>query len=163
MTAHDAYTPLRLDAMERQIRKQFWDMLENESEPGVPPEEPEDLTGMPHLLEEDLDEDKDLDETADQLDGEDIVEGAAAAIPANEDDIPDVFAPSQADFAANAGVKFSSQPPHLQVIYALVTWLRLQFHLSCTACHTVLAILACVLFFLNPSFEVPCVTLTSAN
>jgi hypothetical protein len=47
--------------------------------------------------------------------------------PGVNEDHPDPFAPAQAP--STAFVDLSAQPPFLQVIYALVMWLHLQFHL----------------------------------
>lgn len=81
--------------------------------------------------------------------------------PGINEDSPDPFAPGEVPNAMP--VDLSGQPPHLQVIYALVTWLHLQFHLPRAACQATLAIIACILYFLNPQIALPFITLTSAN
>ena len=94
---------------------------------------------------------------SDDSDGDDDSEEQ----PGINEDSPDPFAPAQVP--GTMLVDLSAQLPHLQVIYALVMWLHLQFHLPRTACQAMLAIIVCILFFLNPQTVVPFVTLTSAN
>ncbi|KAG2142992.1 hypothetical protein DEU56DRAFT_910932 [Suillus clintonianus] len=54
-------------------------------------------------------------------------------------------------------------PGHLVLIYAVVSWLHLQFHLPKVACNTPLAIFTCILLTLSPNIEPPFVTLQSSN
>ncbi|KAG2351109.1 hypothetical protein BDR07DRAFT_1502581, partial [Suillus spraguei] len=54
-------------------------------------------------------------------------------------------------------------PGHLVSIYAVVSWLHLQFHLPKVACNALLAIFACILLTLSPNIEPPFVTLQSSN
>ncbi|KZT18076.1 hypothetical protein NEOLEDRAFT_1081034 [Neolentinus lepideus HHB14362 ss-1] len=53
--------------------------------------------------------------------------------------------------------------PHLLCIYALVTWLHLQFHLPRIACNAVLAALSYILLSIAPELDSPYVTLKAAN
>ena len=55
----------------------------------------------------------------------------------------------------------SELPPYLVAIYALVSWLHMQFNLPRIACNAVLAMLACLVTFFNPQFELPFITLPS--
>ncbi|KAG1829380.1 hypothetical protein DFJ58DRAFT_737372 [Suillus subalutaceus] len=57
----------------------------------------------------------------------------------------------------------SHLPHHLLVIYALVSWLHLQFHLPQVACNALLAILACILLSIAPAIDTPFITLQSSN
>jgi len=98
--------------------------------------------------------DEAIDEESDNESGSIIVGGASK-------DNPDPF--MLANITFNNPIDLSLQPPHLQAIYALVTWLWLQFHLPQVACQVTLAILACILFFLSPMIQIPLVTLASAN
>jgi len=52
-------------------------------------------------------------------------------------------------------------PDHLLVIYAMVSWLHLQFNLLCVACNAVLTILVYLVLFLNPQLVPPFITLLS--
>jgi hypothetical protein len=52
-------------------------------------------------------------------------------------------------------------PDHLLVIYAVVSWLHLQFNLPCIACNAVLAFLTCLVMFFNPQISAPFITLQS--
>jgi hypothetical protein len=54
-------------------------------------------------------------------------------------------------------------PGYLLVVYATVSWLHLQFYLPRVACNALLAIIACLLRFLDPHMAVPFVTLISAT
>ncbi|KAG1852439.1 hypothetical protein DFJ58DRAFT_885236 [Suillus subalutaceus] len=54
-------------------------------------------------------------------------------------------------------------PHHLLVIYALVSWLHLQFHLPRVTCNALLAILACILLSIAPAINTPFITLQSSN
>jgi len=54
-------------------------------------------------------------------------------------------------------------PDHVVIIYAMVSWLHLQFSLSRIACNAVLAILVYLLALLNPNIPHPFVTLQSAT
>ena len=53
-------------------------------------------------------------------------------------------------------------PHYLLVIYAIVSWLHLQFNLPRVACNALLAFLASLLTFLNPGIVPPFITLQSA-
>jgi hypothetical protein len=54
-------------------------------------------------------------------------------------------------------------PHHLLVIYVLVSWLHLQFHLPHIACNAVLAILACLIKFFDPHLPLPFISLQSVT
>jgi hypothetical protein len=138
------------------LQQEFYELLEAEmvNQHADPFTDSDGESGMPELYQP---EDHDPDEIDEESDDDDIPEEQ----PGIDEDHPDPFAPAQAPSATF--VDLSAQPPHLQVIYALVTWLHLQFHLPRVACQAMLAILACILFFLNPQTTVPLVTLASAN
>ncbi|KAG1886831.1 uncharacterized protein F5891DRAFT_922731, partial [Suillus fuscotomentosus] len=79
----------------------------------------------------------------------------------NEDD-PDPFIPDEG-FSATNDRNLADVPPHLLTIYAVVSWLHLQFHLPRVACNALLTIFACILVALAPTIDVPFVTLQSSN
>jgi len=54
-------------------------------------------------------------------------------------------------------------PSHLLVMYTMVTWLHLQFHLPCIACNAVLAFLGLLLRFFQLCFMPPFITLQSTT
>ena len=54
-------------------------------------------------------------------------------------------------------------PHYLLIIYAIVSWLHLQFNLPCIACNALLAFLTCLLMFLNLSIMPPFIMLHSAT
>lgn len=78
-----------------------------------------------------------------------------------EDD-PDPFLPDD-DYFSEDHMDLSHLPHHLLVIYALVSWLHLQFHLPRVACNALLAILTCILLSIAPTIETPFITLQSSN
>ncbi|KAJ7126601.1 hypothetical protein C8R43DRAFT_897637 [Mycena crocata] len=78
----------------------------------------------------------------------------------NSEDEHDPFQPEHLDFAP---ANISALPPHLLVIYCVVSWLHCQFHLPRIACDALLTIFAMLVFFLAPSVEQPFVTLKSVN
>ncbi|KAL4078647.1 hypothetical protein V8B97DRAFT_2021036 [Scleroderma yunnanense] len=78
-----------------------------------------------------------------------------------EDD-PDPF---QVDDNSRSCINFkylSAQPTYLLIIYMMMTWLHLQWHLPHAACNAVLSILSCLLFTLCPTLLAPFVTLPLA-
>ncbi|KAL4079714.1 hypothetical protein J3A83DRAFT_4368529 [Scleroderma citrinum] len=58
---------------------------------------------------------------------------------------------------------FTDVPSHLIVIYALVSWLHLQFHLPQVACNVLLGIFALILTAVSPVITTPFLTLQSSN
>ncbi|KAL4071542.1 hypothetical protein V8B97DRAFT_2023703 [Scleroderma yunnanense] len=56
----------------------------------------------------------------------------------------------------------SVQPTYLLIIYMMMTWLHLQWHLPCAACNAMLSILSCLVFALCPTLLAPFVTLSLA-
>src|SRR5487761_1456186 len=54
-------------------------------------------------------------------------------------------------------------PDHLLVIYAMVSWLHLQFSLPRVACNALLVILSCLLVSLDLTIITPFITLQSAT
>ncbi|KAG1743168.1 uncharacterized protein EDB91DRAFT_230405 [Suillus paluster] len=75
----------------------------------------------------------------------------------NEDD-PDPFLPEEG-FNSTRDRDLTDTPPHLIMIYALISWLHLQFHLPRAACNALLAILGCILVALSPAIDTPFITL----
>ena len=60
-------------------------------------------------------------------------------------------------------IDFADIPEHVRVIHAIISWLHLLLHLSCTACNMLLAIFSSLLLFLCPTTPVPFTTLKSDN
>jgi hypothetical protein len=85
---------------------------------------------------------------------------AATPLPSTptEDD-PDPFLVDR--HPTNASVNVLDVPDHLLVIYAVVSWLHLQFNLPRIACNAVLAFLASLVTFFNPQISAPFITLQS--
>src|ERR1700722_643283 len=80
-------------------------------------------------------------------------------VPLDEDDPDPFLQETETEPIPN----LSDLPPHLLCIYALTTWLHLQFHLPRIACNALLSILACILAFVAPHLDPPLVTLKSVN
>ena len=181
------------DPMEIELQKQLHDefmrqMDSVQAEPGSLNEYEGtfvDYDNLPNLIDDDSDDD---DSDAEEEEEEDLNDriGAEDASHDEQDVIMRTDAPGNQDRPNDAvtpllavedehdpfkpintngitAVDLSYHPPHLQIIYAAVTWLHLQFHLPRTACQALLAILACMLFFISSSIPLPLVTLTSAN
>ena len=55
----------------------------------------------------------------------------------------------------------SGTPEHLLVVYMMVSWLHLQFHLPHAMCNVVLAFLALLFRFFSPAITQPFITLQS--
>jgi hypothetical protein len=93
----------------------------------------------------------------------------------NTDEYEDLAAPAQPgednpdpflipdDLSAEDATDLTHLPGHLLSIYALVSWLHLQFHLPRVACNALLTILGFVLLSISPNIETPFVTLQSSN
>jgi len=79
-----------------------------------------------------------------------------------DEDDPDPFMPDEG-FSSSDTQNFTDFPPHLITIYALVSWLHLQFHLPRVACNALLTIFGFILISLSPAMEVPFVMLQSSN
>ena len=103
--------------------------------------------------EDTLPEDEDLDR-GEEIDNS-IISPQADPI---EDD-PDPFMIKQDPTHSKTNIL--DLPDHLLVIYTLVCWLHMQFKLPRIACNAVLAILACLIRFLNPGLQPPFITLPS--
>ena len=178
-TSYQLFSTPRPDAIDRQIRREFDDMVAQglagedlvqevssftaKKKASVLKELSEDLPEEPEAEPyEDL-EYADLPEDPPEHPGDSEDEEPQCPPHVHDENNPDPFAPAESGLMGPDVFNFKSQPVHLQAIYAVVTWLRLQFHLPRIACHALLAILGCILFFLNPNFETPLVTLTSAN
>ncbi|KAG1907550.1 uncharacterized protein F5891DRAFT_974250 [Suillus fuscotomentosus] len=93
----------------------------------------------------------------------------------NTDEYEDLAAPAQPgednpdpflipdDLSAEDATDLTHLPGHLLSIYALVSWLHLQFHLPRVTCNALLTILGFVLLSISPNIETPFVTLQSSN
>jgi len=112
--------------------------------------------------EQDL-EDFDNEETRQEGDKDEIcqddVDQPILVMTSSEDD-PNPFKISPGPEPHNER-NFINQPPHLLIIYALVTWLHLQFHLPRVTCSAFLAIMSCLLASVAPQLAPPFVTLHS--
>ncbi|KAG1736838.1 uncharacterized protein EDB91DRAFT_1055457 [Suillus paluster] len=81
----------------------------------------------------------------------------------DDKDSPDPFEPDETFFMSNGACAMSTIQPHLLTIYAVTTWLHLQWHLPRAACNALLSILGCLLLFVSPQLEIPFRTLQSAT
>lgn len=113
--------------------------------------------------EDDEDDLQQIDIDVDVLDedGDNEMMGPDADLDVDEDD-PDPFVPDEA-FNSTDNSNLIDVPPHLITIYALVSWLHLQYHLPRVACNALLTIFGLILVCLSPAIEVPFVTLQSSN
>ena len=80
----------------------------------------------------------------------------------DDKDNPDPFM-SLPEFQSADDHDLSRLPPHLLVIYTVISWLHLQFHLPRVACNALLTIFAYTLASILPSIATPLVTLQSSN
>ncbi|KIK33063.1 hypothetical protein CY34DRAFT_27105 [Suillus luteus UH-Slu-Lm8-n1] len=111
--------------------------------------------------EENLDIDQDLDPDANPLEDVDEYEDLLGeAQPAKDN--PDPFFIADG-LCAEDTADITHLPGHLVSIYAVMSWLHLQFHLPKVTCNTLLAIFTCILLTLSPNIELPFVTLQSSN
>jgi len=79
----------------------------------------------------------------------------------NEDEPDPFMVESDNSMPPMSGIQ--REPDHLLVIYAIVTWLHMQFSLPRIACNALLAFLARLLTFLIPGTQLPFVTLHSTT
>ncbi|KAG2066579.1 hypothetical protein BDR04DRAFT_1121104 [Suillus decipiens] len=111
--------------------------------------------------EENPDLDQDLDPDANHLKDIDEYQDILGEAQPAEDD-PDSFFIADG-LCAEDTADITHLPGHLVSIYAVVSWLHLQFHLPKVACNALLAIFTCILLALSPNIEPPFVTLQSSN
>ncbi|KAF8432558.1 hypothetical protein L210DRAFT_790391, partial [Boletus edulis BED1] len=78
-----------------------------------------------------------------------------------DEDVLDPFAVEETFHSDDTDL--SNIPVHLLTIYAVVSWLHLQFHLPRVACNALLTIVGLILTTISPSTIPPFVTLQSAN
>ncbi|EED85404.1 predicted protein [Postia placenta Mad-698-R] len=76
---------------------------------------------------------------------------------------PDLFRIRDPLVQEMGGDPVGDMHPHLLWIYAVVTWLHLQFYLPHVACHVLLWMFVFLLAGIAPALECPFVTLKSAN
>ena len=95
-------------------------------------------------------------------DGSDIEDEDDVALPdpTIDEDTPDPFF-VQAEDPDDHNI--ADIPAHLITVYALVSWLHLQFHLPRAACNVLLGVFALILAVFAPSMATPFVTLQSSN
>ena len=106
-------------------------------------------------------EDLDNEETHQDEENEDD-DDPPILVPASSEDDPDPFK-FETSLEPHNERNYINQPPHLLVIYALATWLHLQFHLPRVACNAFLAIMVYLLTSVAPQLASPFVTLQSAT
>ena len=112
----------------------------------------EDLTGQGLYVDQEEFPDEDTLPGDEDLDcGEDIDNSVISPQADPIEDDPDPFMIKQDLMHSKTNIL--DLPDHLLIIYALVCWLHMQFKLPCIACNAVLAILACLIRFLNPGFQ----------
>ncbi|KAG2066534.1 hypothetical protein BDR04DRAFT_1121077 [Suillus decipiens] len=150
LTPHDAHQ-LPVDpeqhAFERQLARTFEEMQD------------EDVQHVDQV-DEGLDDDVDIDVDA-NFDDQDQDSFESLNTGPNEDD-PDPFL-SEEILDLHNNMDFADVPPHLLTIYALVSWLHLQFHLPRVVCNALLAVFACLLISLSPAIDALFITLQSSN
>ncbi|KAG2052952.1 hypothetical protein BDR06DRAFT_972639 [Suillus hirtellus] len=111
--------------------------------------------------EENSDLDQDLDPDANPLEDVDEYQDILGkAQPAEDDPNPFFIADG---LCAEDTTNIIHLPGHLVLIYTVVSWLHLQFHLPKVACNALLAIFTCILLTLSPNIKPPFVTLQSSN
>ncbi|KAG1831529.1 hypothetical protein EV424DRAFT_1534209 [Suillus variegatus] len=92
----------------------------------------EGVRGMETNEEEDMDVDVDVDMADLNLDEATMEDDTSAVLIqplVNDEDSPDPFEPDEDFFMSNGNRAMSTLPPHLLTIYAVTTWLHLQWHL----------------------------------
>ena len=103
----------------------------------------------------------DKPELDDILDNDADEDAPLMATSLQDEDNPDPFAVM--DTFHPDDMDLLSIPVHLLMIYAVISWLHLQFHLPCVACNALLMILSFLLVSISPSLLTPFVTLQSSN
>ncbi|KAL4078135.1 hypothetical protein V8B97DRAFT_1844782, partial [Scleroderma yunnanense] len=96
-------------------------------------------------------------------DGSDIEDDDIMVVlldPVMNEDVPDPFSGLAASPMEN---DFTDIPSHFIVIYALISWLHLQFHLLWVTCNVLLGIFALILAAVSPAIATPFLTLQSSN
>ncbi|KAG1722930.1 uncharacterized protein EDB91DRAFT_1255845 [Suillus paluster] len=111
--------------------------------------------------EENPDLDQDIDPDTNPLEDVDEYQDILGEAQPAEDDTDPFFIVD--GLCAEDTTDLTHLPGHLVSIYAVVSWLHLQFHLPKVACNALLAIFACILLTLSPNIEPPFVTLQSSN
>lgn len=109
--------------------------------------------------QEHQDEEEDID--PDIEDNTDEYEDLSAPAQPGEDN-PDPFLIPD-DLSVEDTADLTHLPGHLLSIYALVSWLHLQYHLPRVTCNALLTILGFILLSISPNIETPFVTLQSSN
>jgi hypothetical protein len=158
LTSYHAHNLLR-DPEQRAIQREFERTMEE-----IQSQQEELLNDL------DIDIDNEIDIDANMALDEDFEasQDLAPATPASDgEDNPDPFKPDE-DLVSSVRASgndqhLSSQPLYLVTIYALATWLHLQWHLPRAACNALLSILSCLLIAICPTIVPPFVTLHSAT
>jgi len=126
-----------------------------------------DVTVDVEMTDVDMDLDGEIgnDAEMDYLDNTQIDDDTAELIqpPDDDEDCPDPFEPDDDFFMSSGNRAMSTLPPYILTIYAVTTWLHLQWHLPRAACNALLSILSCMLLFIAPQLEIPFLTLQSAT
>jgi hypothetical protein len=112
-------------------------------------------------LQQEQDKDVSIDEDSDMDMDSPLDEPVHICTELGEDD-PDPFTLDEEQLLEDE-VDLSHIPPHLLSLYALVSWLHLQFHLPRIACNALLAIFTCILLSISPAIDTPFITLQSSN
>jgi hypothetical protein len=127
-----------------------WDYQEDQ----CPPDRYQDPLGY-------HEDDQDLDAPDYDNEDEDLGVHSQALLSDPNEDNPDPFVVEHEQ--RQNGCSPRDIPGYLLIIYVMVSWLHLQFSLPCVVCNMVLAIIACLLTFLDPDIRVPFITLVSAS
>lgn len=151
--AHNLPHDPDMDAMHREFERAFKQMQEEENCADIHADGAET-----HGDEEEADEiDVDAEPESDDDEDNDVL-----LLVEPEEDTPDPFM-SEEGTTADPYTNHQGVPPHLLTIYAVVSWLHLQFHLPRVACNALLTIFACMLLVISPAIDRPFVTLQSCT
>jgi hypothetical protein len=150
--AHNLPHDPEMHAMQCEFERAFKQMQEEEN--GA------DVRGDGADVRGDEDEDAEIDVDAGAECDDEDTEILITVEP--EEDTPDPFIAEEGT-TADPYTNHQGVPPHLLTIYAVVSWLHLQFHLPRVACNALLAIFACMLLVISPAVDRPFVTLRSCT
>jgi hypothetical protein len=155
LTPYLAYN-LPADPEQRRFERELENAIDKMRQDQTHQQGQDDDNANPEEPEGDGDVDIDFNNPEDEED-----DGNLIIIQLDEDN-PDPFVVEDG-FVSMDDTDLASIPPHLLSIYAVVSWLHLQFHLPRIACNALLAIFACVLLSIMPGIDTPFITLQSSH
>ena len=124
-----------------------------------------DLHGGENIQDEYEFPDEDaLPDNADLVDGKPSISLAPPSLASDgSDSLEENSGPYLVESLGAVNDQISEVPPHLLVVYVMVTWLHLQFHLPRVACNTLLAFLSILIRFFKLAIAPPFIMLHSAT